>query len=238
MSGLELLLLHDISLNMFYFHFHLSQDISWFLLISSLIHCLFRSILFHLHVFENFPVFFSLISNFIPLWLEKMHDSFLVLRLLNCFMASIQFGCSVVSNSLQPHGLQHTWFPCPSLFPGVCSNSCQLGWWCHPTISSCLQTLPVSESFPASRLWASGGQSIGASVLASILPMNIQYWFPLRLTGWISLLSKGLSRVFSRTTFQKHQFFGTQPFLLSNSHIHTWLLEKPWFWLDRPLSAK
>ena len=110
-------------------------------------------------------------------------------------------------------------------------NSCPLSRWCHPTISSsvvtfssCLQSFPASGSFPVSQLFASGGQSTGASV--SILPMNIQDWFPLGWTGWISLQSKGLSRVFSNTTVQKHQFFGAQPSLCSNSHIHTWLLEK------------
>ena len=115
-----------------------------------------------------------------------------------------------------------------------CSNSCPLSQWCYPTISSsaalfsfCLQSFPASGSFPMSWLFTSGGQSIGVSALASVLPMNIQDWFPLGGTGWISLQSKGLSRVFSNTTVQKHQFFGTQPSLQSTSHIHTWLLEKP-----------
>ena len=180
MSGLELLLLHAISLNMFYFHFHLSQDISWFLLISSLIHCLFRSILFHLHVFENFPVFFSLISNFIPLWLEKMHDSFLVLRLLNCFMASIQFGCSVVSNSLQPHGLRHARPPCPSPIFGVYSNSYPLSWWCHPTISS--SVVPFSLTFNHSQhqgllQWVSSLHEV-AKVLEFQLQHQSFQWTP------------------------------------------------------------
>ena len=113
------------------------------------------------------------------------------------------FSCSVVSNSLWPHGLQHTRFSYPSLSPRVCSNSCPLSWWYHPTISSsvvcfssCLQSLWALRSFPVSQLFISGGQSIGASALASVLPMNIQGWFPLGLTGLISLLSKGLSRVF------------------------------------------
>ena len=116
-----------------------------------------------------------------------------------------------------------------------CSNSCSLSQWCHPTISSsavpfssCLQSFPASGSFPMSRLFASGSQSIGASASASVLPMNIQDWYPLGLTGFISLLPKGLSRVFSNTTvWRRQQFFGAQPFLLSSSHIHTWLLEKP-----------
>ena len=131
----------------------------------------------------------------------------------------MQFSHSVVSNSLRPHGLQHTRPPCPSPTPGVYSDSCPLSWWCHPTISfsvnpfsSHLQSSPASRSFPVSQLLASGGQRIGVSASASVLPMNIQDWFPLRLTGLISLLSKGLSRVFSSTTVRKHQFFGTQPF--------------------------
>ena len=139
---------------------------------------------------------------------------------------------SVVSISLQSHGLQHSRLPCPLLSPRVGSDSCPLSWWCHPTISSSvipvsfrLQSFPASGSFPMSQLFTSGGQSIG--VLTSVLPMNIQGWFPLGLTGWISLLSKGLSRVFPSTTIQKHQFFSAQPSLWSNSHIHTWLLEKP-----------
>ena len=118
-------------------------------------------------------------------------------------------------------------------YSGVCSDSCSLNWWYHWTISSsaalfsfCLQSSPASGSFPVSQFFASGGQSIGASASASILPMNIKGWFPLGLTGLISLLSKGFSRVFPSTTIQKHQFFGVQP-LRSNSHIHTWLLEEP-----------
>ena len=135
-------------------------------------------------------------------------------------------------DSSRTHGLQHLRLPCPSLFPGVCSNSCPLSQWCHPTISlsasffSCLQSLPASGYFPVSWLFASQGQSIGASASASVLPMNIQDWFPLGLTGLISLLSRGLVRVFSSITVRKHQFFGAQPSLWSNSHIHTWLLAK------------
>ena len=120
------------------------------------------------------------------------------------------------------------WPPCPSPTPGACSYSCLLSWWCHQTISSsvvhfssCVQSFPASGSFQMSRLFTSGGQSIGVSASASVFPVNIQDWFPLRLTGWISLQSKGLSRVFSNTTVQKHQFFGTQLSLWSNSHIHT-----------------
>ena len=128
---------------------------------------------------------------------------------------SVQFSRSVMSDSLRPHGLQHARPPCPSPTPGTYSNSCPLCWWCHPTISSSvipfsswLQSFPASGSFPMSRFFASDGQSIGVS--ASVLPMNIQDWFPLGLTGWISLQSKGLSRVFSNTTIQKHQFFSAQ----------------------------
>ena len=143
------------------------------------------------------------------------------------------FSCSVVSNSLRPGGLQQARLPCPSLSPRICSNLCLLSWWHHATISfsvalfSCLQSFPASGSFPMSWLFASGGQSIGASALASVLPMNIKGWFPLGLTGWISLQSKGLSRIFSSTTVWKHQFFGAQSSLWSNSHICTWLLKKP-----------
>ena len=141
--------------------------------------------------------------------------------------------CSVVKSCLTiSHGLQHTSLLCSSLSPGVCSDSCPLSQWCHPTIStsvspffSCPQSFPASGSFPVSQLFASGGQSIEVS--ASVLPMNIQDWFPLGWTGWISLQSKGLSRVFSTTTIQKHQFFSIQLSLLSNSNIHTWLQEKP-----------
>ena len=140
-----------------------------------------------------------------------------------------------MSNSLWPHGLPHTRLPCPLLSPGVCSDSWPLSWWCHPNILSsvtrfysCPQIFPSTRVFfPVSPLFESGGQSIGVSTSASVLPMNSQGWFPLGLTGWIFLLSKGLSRVFSSTTFWKHQFFSSQPSLLSNSHIHTWLLEKP-----------
>ena len=126
---------------------------------------------------------------------------------------SVQFSGSVMSNSLRPHGLQHARPPYPSPTPRVYSNSCPLSWWCHPTISSsvipfsCLQSFPASGSFQMSQFFTSGGQSTGLSASASVLPMNIQDWFPLGLTGWISLQSKGLSRVFSNTTVQKHQFF-------------------------------
>ena len=151
-----------------------------------------------------------------------------------CVVSSVQFSHSVVSDSLRPHEPQHVRPSCPSPTPGVYPNSCPLSWWCHPTISSsvipfssCPQSFSVSGSFQISHFFASGGQSIGVSASASVLPMNIQDWFPLQLTVLISLLSKGLSRVFSNTTVQSHQFFGTQPFLVSSSHICTWLLEIP-----------
>ena len=142
--------------------------------------------------------------------------------------------CSAAQScpTLQPPGLQHTRLLCPSPSPRVCSNSCPLSWWCYPTISlsitlfSCPESFPASGSFPVSQLFASGGQSTEALASVSALPMNIQGWFPWRLTGLI-LLSKGLSRVISSTTVWKHQFFGTLPSLWSSFHICTWLLEKP-----------
>ena len=143
------------------------------------------------------------------------------------------------------HGLKHARLPCPSLSPGVCSNSCLFSWWCHPAISatvtrlsSCPQSFPTSGSFPVNWLFVSGDQSIGASASTSVLPMTIQVWFPLALTGLISLLSKGLSRIFSSTTVRKDQFFSSQPSLWSNSHLCTRLLEEPLLWLFQPLSAK
>ena len=144
----------------------------------------------------------------------------------------VQFSNSVLSDFWRLHWLQHARLPCPSPTPRVYPSSCTLSRWCHPTISSsvvpfssCLQSSPVSGSFSLSQFITSGGQSTGLSASASILPMNNQDWSPLEWTGWISLQSKGFSRVFSNTTVQKHQFFGTQ--LSFNIHIHTWLLEKP-----------
>ena len=132
-------------------------------------------------------------------------------------LSSVQISHSVMSDSLRPHEPQHTRLPWPSQTPRVYPNSCPLSRWCHPTISSsvipfssCTQSLPASGSFPKSQLFTSGGQSIGVSASASVLAMNIQDWFPLGWTGWISLQSKGLARVFSNTTVQKHQFFSTQ----------------------------
>ena len=148
--------------------------------------------------------------------------------------SSVHFSRSVVSDSLRPHESQHARPPCPSPTPGAYPNSCPLSQWCHPAISSsiipfssCPQSLPASESFPMSQLFAWGGQSTGVSDLASFFPKNGQGWSPSEWTGWISLQSKGLSSVFSNTTLQTHQFFGAQPSSQSNSHIHTWPQEKP-----------
>ena len=148
-------------------------------------------------------------------------------------ISSVQFSHSVVSDSLRPCELQHARPPCPSPTPRVYSNSCPFSRWCHPAISSsvipfssCPQSLPASGCFPMSQLFSWGGQSIGVSASASVLPMNTQDWSPLGWTSWISLQSKGVSRVFSNTTVQKHQFFSAQPSSQSNSHIHTWPLEK------------
>ena len=142
------------------------------------------------------------------------------------------FSCSVVYNSLQPHALQHARLPCLSPSPGVCSNSCPLSQWYHPTISSsvtpfssCPQSFPASESFLKNWLFTSGGQSTRASASASVIPVNIQGWFPLGWTGLISLMSEKLSRVSSSATVQKYRLFVTQPSLWSNSY-NTWLLEK------------
>ena len=143
------------------------------------------------------------------------------------------FSRSVVSDSLQPQGVQYARVPHPSPSPRACSNSCLLSRWCHPTISSsvvpfsCLQSFPASGPFLMSWLFTLDGPSIGTSASASVLPMNVQDEFHLGLTGLTSLQSKGLAKVFSNTTVQKHQFFSAQPSIWSNSHIHTWLLDKP-----------
>ena len=159
------------------------------------------------HFTSSFPIWMLLLLCLASLlWLEPS-------------VQSVQFSRLVVSDSLWPHGLQHVRLPCPSPIPGACSNSCPLSWWCHPTISSnvipfssCLQSFPASGCFPVSQFFASGGQGTGASASASapVFPMNIQDWFFLELTGLISLQSKGLSRIFSNTTVQKHPFFVTQ----------------------------
>ena len=150
------------------------------------------------------------------------------------WFSSVQFSRSVMSNSLWPHGLQHTRLPCPLPTPRIYPNSCALSWWCLPTISSsvisfssCLQPFPVSWSFQMIQFFTSSDQSIRVSASTSVPPMNTQDWFLLGLTGLISLQSKGLSRVFSNTTVQMHQFFSAPPSSQSNSHIHTWPQEKP-----------
>ena len=144
-----------------------------------------------------------------------------------------------MSGSPWSYGLQHTRILCPSPTPRACSNSYPSSQWCHPIISSpvipfssCLQSFPASGSFAMSQIFTSGGQNIGASASASVFPMNVQDWFPLGFTSLISLQSKGLSRVFSNTAVQKHQLFPAQIAFYSNSHIHTWPLEKPSLWLD------
>ena len=146
---------------------------------------------------------------------------------------SVQFSHSIVSDSLWPHELQHVRLPCPSPTLGVHPNPCPLSRWCHPTTSSSvvpfsshLQSFPESGCFQRSQLFASDGQSIGVSASASVLPMSTQDWSPLGWTGWISLQSNGLSKVFFNTIVQKFQFFNAQTSLQSKSHIHTWILEK------------
>ena len=165
--------------------------------------------------------------------------------LVKLIFSLVQFSRSVVSDSLRPHKLQRARPPCPSPTPKVHPNSCPLSQWCHPTISSSVipfssypQSFPASGSFQVNQLFTSGGQSVGVSNSTSVIPVNTQDWFPLGWSGWISLQSKGISRVFSNTTVQKHQFFDTQFSSQSNFHIHTWPLEKPWPWLDGPLLAK
>ena len=210
--------------------------------ISPLLFSYFLFSLFHIYTFfflMNLVKGISVLSfqNNSP-WFHRFSLLSLFLYFLFFFFSnycpSVQFSCSVMSDSLWTHVLQHTRLPCPSPIFRSCSNSCPFSQWSHPTISSSvvpftshLQSFPASGSFQMSQLFASGGQSIAVSASASVLPMNIQDWFPLGWTGWIFLQSKGLSRVFSNTTVQKHQFFSAQLSLWSNSHIHTWLLEKP-----------
>ena len=172
---------------------------------------------------------------------------FTVLPLSCQYFCYVQFSSVTQSSSalLQYHGLQHARLPCPSPTPGVYSNSCPLSQWCHLTISSsvgpftsCLQSFPTSGSFPRNQFFTSGGQNIRDSASPSVLPMNIQDRFPWGLTGWISLQSKGLSRVFSKATNQKHQSFSAQLALWCNSHIRIWLLKNPQPWLNEPLLEK
>ena len=158
------------------------------------------------------------------MWAQTMYREYLWL-----------FSHSVMSNSLQPHGLHLARLPCPSPAHRACLNSCPLSQWCCPAsssslipFSSCLQSFPASGSFPMSQFFASGCQRIGVSALASVLPMNTQDWSPSEWTGWISLQSKGLSGVFSNTTVQNHQFFDAQLSSRSKSYIHTWPVEKPY----------
>ena len=203
--------------------------------------------LFHEHDL-SLHLFSSLISFITILCLPHIHFIFIFLDSPKHFTfqgQSVQFSLSVVSDSLQPHESQHARPPCPSPTAGVYSNSCPLSQWCHPTISSsavsfsfCPQSFPASGSFPMSQLFAWGGQSIGVSASTSVLSMNTQDRSPLGWTGWIFLQPKGLSRVFSNTTLQKCQFFSAQLSSQSNSHIHRWLLERPYPWLDGPLLAK
>ena len=182
------------------------------------------------------PLDWDFIKSINHLWIKLTNIEMIYVPLFRSLVSlcSVLFSQSVVSDSLPPHGLQHARPPCPSPTPRVYSNSCPLSRWCHPTISSsvvpsssCLPSFPASGFFQMSQFFASGGQSIRVSASTSVLPMNIQDWFPLGWTSWISLQTKGLSRVFSNTTVQEHQFFGTQLSSQSHSHIHTWPLEKP-----------
>ena len=160
-------------------------------------------------------------------------------------ISSVQFSRSLMSDSLRPHEPQHTRPLCSSPTPGVYSNSCPSSRWCHPAISSsvvpfssCTQSLPASGSYPMSQLFSWGGQSTGVSALASVLPMNPQDWCPLGWTGWISLQSKGLPRVFSNTTVQKHQFFDAQLSSQSNSHRDCTLQARILEWVAVPFSRE
>ena len=181
-------------------------------------------------------------------WIYFPYFSIIVYcKILNLVPCAIQLSSVTQSypTLCDPMDYSMPGFLCLSPTNRACSDSRPSSRWCHPTIlssvipfSSCLPSFPASGSFPVSQFFTSGDQSIGASASTSVLPMNIQDWFPLILTSWISLQSKGLTRVFSNTTFQKHQFFGAQLSLWSNSHIHTWLLKRPCLWLDGPLLAK
>ena len=176
------------------------------------------------------------IRGFMNVYIDKMAlwSAIDISEFFSVQFSSVQFSRSVVSDSLRPHESQHARPPCPSPTHGVHSDPRPSSQWCHPAISSsvvpfssCPQSLPTSESFPMSQLFTWGGQSTGVSALASFLPKKSQGWSPSQWTGWISLQSKGLSRVFSNTIVQKHQFFGPQLSSKSNSQIHTWPVEKP-----------
>ena len=185
-------------------------------------------------IFEiNIIPFISPSIKWLNIVFHSIFGQFLIIYRINLHF-SVQFSRSILSESLRPHESQHARPHCPSPTPRVHPNPCPLSRWCHPAISSsvvpfssCPQSLTASGSFPMSQFFTWGGQSIGVSASASVLPMNTQDWSPLGWTGWISLQPKGLSRVFSNTTVQKHQFFGAQLSSQSNSHIHTWPLEKP-----------
>ena len=194
------------------------------------ISCIGRQILYHWATWESRQL------TFIGAYYIHYNNSFDPSKKLREYIlfSSVQFSRSVMSDSLRPHEPQNARPPCPSPTSGVHSDSHPLSQWCHPAISSsvvafssCPQSLPASESFPMSQLFTWGGQSTGVSASASFLPEKSQGWSPSEWIGWIPLQSKGLSRIFSNTTVQKHQFFGAQPSLQSNSHIHTWPLEKP-----------
>ena len=181
-----------------------------------------------------FGIYTHFLTTSLTLKVLSITHALTIFILLSPGLSSDQFSRSVVSDSLQTHESHHARPPCPSPTARVHSDSRPLSRWCHPAISSsvvpfssCPQSLPASESFPMSQLFTWDSQSTGVSALASFLPKKSQGWSPLEWTGWISLQSKGLSRVISNTTVQKHQFFGAQLSLQSNSHIHTWLLEKP-----------
>ena len=182
-------------------------------------------------VYLSYLLYFVFTSFHSSIWIvSKSYLSHYLIKM----PSSVQFSNSVVSSSLWPYEPQHARPPCPSPTPGVHSNPCPLSWWYHSTMSSsvvpfsfCPQSLPASGSFQMTQLFASGSQSIGVSASTPVRPRNTQVWSPLEWTGWISLQSKGLSRAFSNTTVQKHQLFIAQLSSQSNSHIHTWPLEKP-----------
>ena len=193
-------------------------------------HCLLQMSRFQLLQLDLKETFHLCLPLMLHVWILYFRGTQSMLK----FFPSVQYSHSVMFDSLWAHGLQHSRLPSPSPTLGACSNSHPSSRWYDPTISSsvvpsasCLQSFPASGSFLMSQFFTSGGQIFGVLSSASVLPMNIENWFPLGWTGWISLQPKGLSRVFSNTTVQKHQFFGTQLCLSSNSHIHTWPLEKP-----------